>query len=87
MRSPHWQYKAQSSASMTVPTTTMIVIHIWVLPFFFANVRFAAKLSVARAGLLTRRAFKPIDARAQDLETSRRVDNSQVVQKRIDLDL
>ena len=28
-------------------TTTIIVIHIWVLPFFFANVRLAAKLSVA----------------------------------------
>ena len=25
MRSPHWQYKAQSSANMTVQTTTMIV--------------------------------------------------------------
>ena len=30
-----------------MPTTTIIVIHICVLPFFFANVRFAARLSVA----------------------------------------
>ena len=28
-------------------TTTIIVIHICVLPFFFANVRLAAELSVA----------------------------------------
>ena len=30
MRSPHWQYKAQSSANMTVPTTTTIGIRICV---------------------------------------------------------
>jgi len=32
---------------VTVHTTTIIVIHIWVLPCFFANARLAAKLSVA----------------------------------------
>ena len=36
-----------SARVATVPTTTTIVIHIWVFPFFFANVRFAAWLSVA----------------------------------------
>ena len=35
------------TGGVTVHTTTIIVIHIWVLPFFFANVRLAAKLSVA----------------------------------------
>ena len=35
------------TGGVTVHTTTIIVIHIWVLPFFFVNVRLAAKLSVA----------------------------------------